>query len=684
VVSVQAGDSIRQDIQALRAVAVALVLVVHLWPSALPGGFIGVDVFFVISGFLIIGHLLRQVETTGWISLSSFWARRIRRLLPAAGVVLLASLVGMVVLLPQSLWQRTVAEVAASALYVQNWLLGANAVDYFAANNQPTIVQHFWSLSVEEQFYIAWPLLILMTIMVFRRMQRKALIVLLVVVVAASFIWSVAETAVNQPAAYFSTLTRAWEFGAGGLLALAPNVLDRIRDPRFHHGVAIAASWLGYGLILASAVLMGPDTAFPGYIAAIPVVGTLLVLAARGHGGSWSASYIGTFGPVRLVGDVSYSLYLWHWPLIVLAPYALGKTPGWKWSLVILALAVVLAIASKYLVEDPIRTRTWWVSSSRRAFGFGAAMIALVVAVSGATWIAVQSGKEASELAAGELLVTDECYGASSMMLPGSCPQPFAIPTNLNTAFAAEDNVSIGKNCGPQLDEFGFRVCLFGETDNPTYRVALVGNSHASQLTPGLDTFAKQQGWEIVLLTKRGCLGLTSLEVPGAPDSGCIEWSARVNDELHREDIDAVILATHRNALAHIAPDNVGDDDRERLQESIEDTYRSLIEAGKAVVVLGDTPQLKMPAPECIDLNYGEYDPCSFPLTNRGDSIATDAARATTGVELIDLTPYFCDNSTCHIMIGSVVAFFDNNHISATYSRTMGPWLGDSIAKYLE
>jgi len=198
----------RSDLQGLRAVAVALVVGYHLWPGAIPDGYLGVDVFFVLSGFLISSHLSRERALTGAIALRQFWARRIRRLLPAASVVLLGSFLLMLFLVPPSLWQRTVTEIGASALYVQNWVLTAQSVDYLGAENVPTLVQHFWSLSVEEQFYLAWPLLFLLF--------AKRIRIVIVVVLVASLAWWLLG------ASYFDTAGRAWEFAAGALLALLP------------------------------------------------------------------------------------------------------------------------------------------------------------------------------------------------------------------------------------------------------------------------------------------------------------------------------------------------------------------------------------------------------------------------------------------------------------------------------
>lgn len=224
------------------------VLLFHLWPNRLPGGYIGVDVFFVLSGFLITAQLLRESERTGTIKLRDFWARRIRRLLPAAFLVLAASAIATLVWVPQGLWQQFAKEILAAALYLENWVLAADSVDYLAADNSPSPAQHYWTLSVEEQFYIAWPLLILFGLLLARRgaPARRTIALVLALVTTLSFESSLQLTASNPAAAYFVTPTRAWEFGAGALIAFLPGVQRAVR-------LRVVSAWLGIALIIVCA-----------------------------------------------------------------------------------------------------------------------------------------------------------------------------------------------------------------------------------------------------------------------------------------------------------------------------------------------------------------------------------------------------------------------------------------------
>lgn len=349
--------AVRTEIQALRALAVLSVLLFHLWPTRLPGGFVGVDVFFVVSGFLITAHLLKEQTSTGRIGLGRFWARRARRLLPASMLVLLVTATGVYLLVPPSRWPQFGGEIIASALYGENWVLAWQAVDYMALSNVKSPTQHFWTLGVEEQFYIVWPLLLVLLALLSRRLptRRRLDVTLLglVLVVLGSLAHSVAFTAASQSMAYFFTTTRVWEFGFGALLAaLAARGTLATPGPR----TATALSWTGIALIVVAVLSFGPETPFPSFTALLPVVGTSLVILAGAPRARLSPAPLMGMRPVQFLGDVSYGVYLWHWPMIVLIPYALGRDMAAPERFGVLAASIALGWASKAFVEDPVRT----------------------------------------------------------------------------------------------------------------------------------------------------------------------------------------------------------------------------------------------------------------------------------------------------------------------------------------
>lgn len=664
--------ALRPDIQALRALAIVVVVAYHLWPSAVGGGYVGVDVFFVVSGFLITSHLVSEVRRTGTVSLRAFWARRIRRLLPAASVVLAFCLAAMFAVVPPSLWQRTVTEVAASALYLQNWVLGAGSVDYLGADGAPTLVQHFWSLSVEEQFYLLWPVLIVAAAAIAgRRRSTAAIAGVLAAVLVASFVFSIVETQRSQPSAYFHTGARAWEFALGGLLVFVPSSI-RERMPARASTMLAAA---GAALVLVSVLAFDASTPFPGSAALVPVLGTALVVLARPTGRVVRAR------PVLWLGAVSYPLYLWHWPLIVLTPYLLGRPAGGPASVGVIVASLVLAWLTTRFVEDRRRVRPRRRAGHRGAYALAAGLAALTLVAGAATSGALHSSAAAAGWAAVYSYETDPCYGAAAMLPGADCSAPFAVPADLDTAYAAGDKGSLAMPCS----SVGVTVtkCEFGQLDDPVRTVALVGNSHAGHLIAGLDAYGIEHGWRIVLMRKTGCTGASTA---AQTESGCVEWTRAVLDGiLERPDIDTVVFATNDDALRYVgggvtdaAP--MGIAAVAAVDSNVSGNLAALRDAGKRVVAVGDVPGAADAAPDCVYLHRTLYDPCATPRAPEHDNVVATAARATPGVGWVDLDPYFCDEAECHSVIGGAVVYLDEHHLTASFSRSLGPMLGGAIA----
>lgn len=690
-------SQIRPEIQALRAVAVTLVLVYHLWPTPLPGGFVGVDVFFVISGFLITSHLLREVVRDRTVSVTQFWARRIRRLLPAAYTVLLASFGAVALWLPRSAWEQAYQEISASAVYAVNWLLAFNSVDYLAADNKPSIVQHYWSLAVEEQFYIVWPLLILLALAIARRLWTRtsdeqadrsksmllAIAVALSLVAVGSLVFSIFETAQSQPLAYFITPTRAWEFAAGGLLAFAPMRLPSLFPAAFAVAVRSIASWAGLAAIGFAALTFSGTSPFPGYIALLPVVGAVLVIWAGDVQHPWAPTYVAGFAPIQLIGDLSYSIYLWHWPLIVLYPYLRGNAPELKGGLLILAASVALAWLTKVLVEDPFRTRKFWTASLRHSYALAAVGMIATVAIVGSATLRLQHDRHLEEQRIAEGINGNvTCFGAAALLPGAACPRPFAVPQDLDTAFASHDiGLIAGARCYSGYDSITIVSCEVGDRGGRV-GVAVIGNSHALAFASGLDRYARENGWGLNTYVRLGCLGVASQQVGGYPSAKCVTWTQQVIDRLvHDPHTDIVVFQSY----AGVIPRGYTHAQIEALKAAMEATWRRLLDAGKRVAVISDPPGTRPDlAPDCVSSAIDQYDPCRRPVGRSFLSNAMfDAARETSGVTAIDTTPYFCDRTYCHSVIGGIVVYFDSHHLTVTYAVTLARIVGKELAGLL-
>jgi peptidoglycan/LPS O-acetylase OafA/YrhL len=663
----------RLDIQALRAVAVLLVVIYHLWPAAIPGGYIGVDIFFVISGFLITAHLLKEIARTGTVSVTHFWARRIRRLLPAALTVLAASLASLLIWMPKSMWAQNLQEITASSFYVENWSLAASSIDYLAAENAPSLVQHFWSLSVEEQFYLVWPLLIL-AVLAFSK-KPKWIAVALAALVVVSLGFSIFETSRSASSAYFITPTRVWEFAAGGLLAFAP-VVDWRR-------IQVLAQWVGVAFIGVAAVALSGDTPYPGSAALLPVIGTGLLIWAGEADAEWAPSKIAPFGPIQLVGDLSYGIYLWHWPLIVLYPYVRGSGAELRGGLVILAVSVALAWVTKRFIEDPVREHRFWTQNRRRAYILAASGMVTTLVITGGLLAVLDTEKQAAQARAmAEVIGGEPCVGAAAMDPESGCVDPYAVPTNLDLAFAESDRGVLAMPCLQVADSAEIRTCQFGDEQGEV-KVAVVGNSHAAALSSGLEAYAAGNGWHIETFLRQDCQGAVTTQVAEFPSAGCIEWTESVLDSIRDDSgIDLVVFQSYFGS----APGTSSDKEKAQLQASMGDTWDTLIAAGKKVAVISDVPGMRpSDAPDCVGRHIDEYDPCSLPREKVAVSnVMFDAALDHTGVTTVDLTDWLCDATKCHAIVGGVVVYFDSHHLTATYSRTISPYLVKELSSALK
>jgi len=658
----------RADIQALRAVAVSLVLVNHLWPNAITGGYIGVDVFFVISGFLITSSLVSKAPRRPH-DLFVFWGRRVRRLLPAACLVLIASLAGVVYWGPKTLIATTAHQALASAFYVQNWVLAGDATDYFAANQTHTAVQHYWSLSVEEQFYIVWPILILVLAWLVRRARwRFSVEIGLAAIVVASFAVSIWYTGQQPKAAYFVTYTRAWELAAGGLLAaLVARGVFKIES----RALRTILSWGGLIAIAVSAVLLNAKTPFPGAIAGLPVLGTMLVIWAASDGAHGSPWTLWRFPPIQWLGDISYSVYLWHWPIIIFAPAAFGHALTWQNDLIIIAAILLVSWLSKKLVEDTFRYRKGLVKSLPRTFIMGLCVMLLVVgATRGANlWLSYFPDHERSLIEGSEKSFPARCIGAGSLIYEG-CPATapnflFVTPTD------AKKNSWIKCNSFPPYDPVN---CTFGaDPANATARILVIGNSHATQWAPLLDTLGKKNGWAGTTLTASGCLPYIGMKIDyGADTDGCARLGEQMLAEATSGKYDLVIYSAW--ALNPI----VGRPDHwQAVAESQQKVFDKLTQQGSKLLVIRDTPPNVVSIPDCVAANLTDLAKCDYHDLTATESIDAmyDIASQSglPNVWTVSINDLLCSDGTCRAVIGGLITFHDDNHLSVDFANTLAP-----------
>lgn len=697
------GATPRADIQALRALAVLFVVLNHLWPAHLTGGYIGVDIFFVISGFLITSHLLKELTTTSRIGFARFYARRARRLLPAALTVAVLTLGASLLLLPPGSWQRIAREFFASGAYAQNWNLFFTATDYFAQDTGKTAFQHYWSLSVEEQFYLFWPLLLLFFFSLAGkghtlRTQRTLLALPLVLLGLASLAYAIYLVYLGSAGAYFHTFTRVWEFLAGALVALwvqpASTKVDAApRRPR----ASGPLQTLGFLLMLGAGFFLTESSGVPGLAALLPVAGAVLVLASGPENPTGWLSPLIRSRPVQFLGDVSYSLYLWHWPLIVLLPYVLGShlTP-WQQAL-ILPLSLALAALTKKVIEDPVRGPRF--AGIRPSLVLGAALASVLVL--GLTSLAVN--RSASTLLAEQRQALEEarhssqggsCFGARALDNREEC----AGQNTLLTSPGSEEETpwggvpehcqTIDRRTAANGAGRAHVVCDYSTGQEEAQQVWVVGDSHSQQWRHALLPYAQEKGWELTFFTHGGCPtwqvpylgtreGLDALSPVGEQNRMvCQDWAQEVQARVLEAQPDLVLVGNFSST--QLIGEASLEAQQEHYRQALEAGVEAWMAAGTRVLFLRDTPLAGAKlGPECVAV---EGVAC---VLDREQALLpdpqADAAREL-GLPVLDLTSSFCFEGSCPGVIGGVAVYYDANHLSRSYVQS----LDEALARELD
>ncbi|MEA2195252.1 MAG: hypothetical protein QOG42_1686, partial [Solirubrobacteraceae bacterium] len=604
--------------------------------------------------------------------------RRARRLLPAALLTLFTCAVGTLLFVPQVYWQQFLTEIGASTAYFQNWQLASDAVDYLAADNRASPAQHFWSLSAEEQFYIAWPVLIAFGAWLAR--SRAAIIVVLGLVTGASLAYSISETASNPAAAYFVTPTRAWEFGAGGLLALLGARAWQMPDP-----VRALLSWAGLGAVLYASIAYTTATAFPGSAALVPVLGTLAVILAGTPRARWAPSPLLRFRPGQFIGDISYSVYLWHWPLLVFAPFVFIDPGLDETRIAVIAGTVLLGWVTKILVEDPVRRSAWLSSQPRMTFACSAAAMAFVAGVlaSGATHVQAQIHKAERQSAR----VVDRrppCFGAAARNPLSPCENP-ALRTQvvpLPVAAKTEDYAP----CERFHREGGLSQCDFGVAPGTATRtIALVGDSHASHWRTPLNIVAHENNWHGVSITRTSCpFSTASKELPEPTKTQCKHWVAKLPGYFAAHpQIDTVFVVGITGGTVRVPK---GRTMFEAKVDGYRNAWRELPDSVKHIVVIRDTPKIFGDTVECVDRSIADGGrpgiACAIPRTSGLEADPQAVAARTSGsarMQVIDLSDVFCSERLCYPVIGGALVFKDLHHFTLVFAKTLAPPLGRAI-----
>jgi len=664
----------RPDIEGLRAVAVISVVLSHL-ALGFPGGYVGVDVFFVISGFLISRQLLSDIDQRNRVSFRTFYARRVRRILPAATVVIVGTILACREWDSPLRVRSDAVDGLFSAISGINWHLAITGTDYFQSDSPPSPFQHFWSLAVEEQFYVLWPLLLVfIALVVGKRLgRRKSLVWSLLVIMAVSLTLSIVTSSTSPSWAYFGTQTRAWELAFGALVAVTVDVWTKMPP-----ALASQMSWFGLGMIALSVFTYSSSTVYPGEAAVLPVVGAAFVIAGGCPGWSRSGEMVLGLRPMQFIGRVSYSWYLIHWPVLTIAPLALGGplTIPEKWLVLFGSLA--LSVVMFYAVERPVRGNWLLVNKPRYALATGSILVAasLVTATLVSDHSLIPTGADNGQ----SISATANVQAVQEQIIFGA--QLRKLPANVVPSLTDAANDSPFTNTCLVTDEVTAppptRECTFGDP-NGRHTIVMVGDSHANSWSPAVDAFAKANGWRFILLAKAGCPpGVYPSDVDPITNrlyTQCNEWRENIFSLIMSLKPDIVLVASE---LRTIEIDPSGE------VESI----RNFQASGAQVIYLEDTPNPGHVGsiPDCLARNPNNVQACSLSRQDPNSRLDAFIVRRTeaaavkqAGATIIDPTSWFCTATTCPPIINDIVVYMDDSHTTTTYIKWLAPLMSATL-----
>ncbi|WP_395310453.1 acyltransferase family protein [Mycobacterium sp. AMU20-3851] len=651
----------RLDIQGMRAVAVMLVVLFHAEIPGFGGGYVGVDVFFVISGFLISTHLLEALRNRGGVGFAAFYARRARRLLPAAFLVIVATVLAARLLVSPIQFEHVLKDAVAATFYVPNLWFAHNATDYLAEKT-PSLFLHYWSLGVEEQFYLLWPLLLALLFRFFK--ARWTMAIAMSAIVVLSFAVCLHFTSTAQPAAFFMLPARVWEFGLGALVALA--LLDR--RSLFAPRVAAVLGWVGLIAVLGAGMLFSVKTVYPGSAVAIPVLGAALLIAAGTAPGGPAA--VLSVRPATWIGDISYSLYLVHWPVLML-PVAAGaymeQLP--MWARIALALACLpLAWLLYTYVEVPGQRLEWLrAARPRRTFGVAAGAMATIVAIT---------------VAAGLLLhpKLDTGKPAPAIALAASPVGTDFVPSNLVPTLADVDEdkpVLYDNGCHREMGDASPADCVVG-TNPAAPRVVLFGDSHAAQWFPALQPLAQRGAVRLESHTKSGC---PAAPTPQLPYASCPAWVEAVAAKLSADPPALILLGNFGKRYLEDEPNPA-----ELWQQALIATIDRLPVQSR-IVVLADTPSIGVTPSICLARFSEDADHCALQRATALDEELRTVERAVAArfdnVSYVDFTELICNDAECPSIIGNTLVYRDGSHITTEFARVLSGAVSSAVQSYL-
>lgn len=660
----------RLDVQGIRGFALILVLACHAELPGFEGGFVGLDIFYVLSGFLITGLIVTEIERRGTLSLIGFYGRRAKRLLPLAVTVLIVILAGSMIFFSTVRKDEVAGDVIGAALYFVNWRFISQEVDYFAFDDGAiSPVQHYWSLSVEEQFYIIWPVVLLsMSLIAFRRGWgiRNAMWLFVAPAGIGSLIYCLIFTPINPDAAYFSTLTRAWQLAAGAAMMLALPV--GLRMPR---GLPTLLVGGGIAILIVTTLVYKSIDPYPGWRAILPTLGTAgVIIGGTATFASLPVRFLAT-APLQYLGKISYAWYLWHWPAIVFAAAIVGR-PLETWELVIVTLAAwVPTIISHHTIEEKFRRSRKLNALPKRSVAIGLAFTVSAVAIA----VGIRASEPTLRTAPEDAVAGATAIETTSGERTEARLQERATALRPNPLRARDDRGrAFSDGCLILAPETDPPECVYGDPDSEV-TVALLGDSHALQYSPTMIRLAERNGWRLETYMRGACVIAVVRYLPG-----CLEWLENSLERIEASKPHLVITSTGTTDRYLVRNDDGDTMSREEsmphLVSGFQETHQRLLDTGAEVALIRDQARAPFVPHECVADAMGSLRECAFrPRRNDEQSFDYLAIQQMDQVKMIDPMNILCPNNLCPAVIGNAIVYRDTYHLTATFAETLAHWL---------
>jgi len=653
-------DTYHPEIQGVRTLGALLVALFHIWFAKVSGG---VDVFFVISGFLMTRALMGRY-LDGRFSIFGFWGNIIRRIAPVAYLVMFVALIGSFWLVPENRWLDTISHFKNSLIHTENWKLIANSVDYLARDTVPNPLQHYWALSVQVQFYVLWPFLILLTgyFAVKRKAPKSSFGLSVGATFVISLLYSIWATNANQTAAYFDTFARLWEFALGGLVAIYQPMLQGWLSAR----ARAVLGWVGVAGVISCGFVLETSSTFPGYLALWPTLSAAMVVAAGNSGTGYGAERLLASRPFVILGGTSFAFYLWHWPILIFTLEITEQTTVGLWlGLAIFMSALLLALLTVRLVEAPLRESTLATKSRWRNYAFGTAC-AIPVTLGIALWH-FDARAEYAQQRRDVRTLSAEAYPGSRVALTPANQLVGDVPIHPDSMLITDDKPMVYDNgCHQGLMSRKPVGCVFGPKENYYRTIALIGGSHVAQWAPLFKTLAERNKWRVISFTKSAC-ALAAEEAQD--DAACHEWNRRTVDKIIGLKPDFVFTMATRPRGTYRFVEN----HQEYVPPAYIEKWKTFLSHDIAVIALRNNPWMKHDVPSCVVNHADNPIACA---RSRSDVLDDRAFKRSLeslpkGVRVFDLTSKLCDDRLCYAVMGNVAIYRDSHHISVPYVNSL-------------